>query len=131
MEAQVGEMVRVLDRYGQLDGLWVFGSQAEGKATATSDVDLAALFAARPPRDALFSARLEIEELLRKPVDLIDIEAASPILAMQVLRRGRVLRNCDAAHMIRFAAALPGRYEDVILLRRPLERLLRERLAGG
>jgi len=33
--------------------------------------------------------------------------------------------------MIRFAAALPGRYEDVILLRRPLERLLRERLAGG
>jgi len=34
----------------------------------------------------------------------------------------------DAVHRVRFTAALPGRYEDFVLLRRPLEKILLARL---
>jgi predicted nucleotidyltransferase len=130
-EAQLVGIEAALASLGGADALWVFGSEATGRATASSDVDLAALFAARPSIGALIAARAELEDILKRPVDLVDLETASPILAMQVLRHGRLVRERDVAHRVRFTAALPGRYEDVILLRRPAERLLLARLSRG
>jgi predicted nucleotidyltransferase len=52
-----------LDRRFGLVALWVFGSEATGRATATSDVDLAALFASRPPPAQLLEARTELETI--------------------------------------------------------------------
>ena len=128
---QLAQIQRVLDGIGGLDALWVFGSEASGKTTASSDVDLAALFASPPSLQGLEQGRAQIEEILGRPVDLIELEAASPVLAMQALRHGRLLVERSATHRVRFEAALPGRYEDVVLLRRPAERLLRARLAHG
>jgi predicted nucleotidyltransferase len=130
-EAQLARIETALANLGKIDALWVFGSEAAGTATASSDVDLAALFAARPLVGALIAARAQVEGIAGRPVDLVDIEAASPVLAMQVLRHGRLVRERDAVHRVRFTAALPGRYEDVVLLRRPLEKLLLARLTHG
>jgi hypothetical protein len=85
----------------------------------------------RPSVVELVAARAELESVAGRTVDLIDIEAAPPMLAMQVLRHGRLVREGDSAHRVRFTAALPGRYEDVVLLRRPLEKLLFARLTHG
>ena len=130
-EVQLARIEAVLDGIGGLDALWVFGSEASGRATATSDVDLAALFASPPSPETLAEARVQLEDILGRPVDLIELEAASPVLAMQALRHGRLLAERSATHRVRFEAALPGRYEDVVLLRQPAERLLRARLAHG
>jgi predicted nucleotidyltransferase len=121
----------VLDRLGGLDALWIFGSEASGTASAESDLDLAALFATRPTPQALLAARAELEELVGRPVDLVDLEAASPVLAMQALSHGRLIAEGSTVHRVRFMAALPGRYEEVADLRRPVERLLRARLGDG
>jgi uncharacterized protein len=120
-----------LDRVGGLDALWVYGSQATGKTTPSSDVDLAVLFTRRPSPEALVCARAEIEGILGRAVDLLDLEQASPILAMQALRHGKLVVDREPRHRVRFMTYLPGRYEDVMDLRRPLERLLRARLAHG
>jgi uncharacterized protein len=121
----------VLDRAAGLDALWLFGSEARGDARPDSDVDLAVLFARTPSPEATLHARAVIADIVGRPVDLVDLERASAVLAMQVLRHGTLVVERDRRHRVRFASALPGRYEDVILFRRPAERILRARLAHG
>ena len=88
---EIHRITAVLDRWFGVDQLWLYGSQAEGTARADSDVDLAALFRRRPEGLEIFDARTELEEVLRRDVDLVDLDQAPPILAMQVLKHGRLL----------------------------------------
>ncbi len=130
-EAELGRIAAMLDQAGGLDALWVFGSEASGQAIASSDVDLAALFASPPPLGALLAARARIEDIVGRPVDLVDLDRASPVLVMQVLRHGRLVAERNASHRVRFVASAPGRYEDVRIFRRPAEQLLLARLQNG
>jgi uncharacterized protein len=130
-EAQIAQIAAVLEPLGGLDALWIFGSEATGAIGPESDVDLGALFARRPSSDGLGAARAAIEDIVGRAVDLVDLEETSPILAMQVLRHGILVRENNEAHRVRFAAELGGRYEDVVLLRRRVQGYLRERLAHG
>ncbi len=130
-EAELARVADVLDALGGLDALWVFGSEASGTAAPTSDVDLAALFTSRPSPPALLVARGDLEALLGRAVDLVDLERASPLLAMQVVRHGHLLSDRAPSHRLRFLTSLPGRYEDVVRLRRAGERLLLSRLQHG
>jgi len=52
--ANLQTVIETLERHFDLDALWLFGSQAAGRAHAESDLDLAALFARRPSTVALF-----------------------------------------------------------------------------
>src|SRR5436309_2543951 len=97
-------------RFG-LDALWVFGSEAQGTAGIESDLDLAALFRRAPTATELLDARLEIAASLSRDVDLVDLDRASPILVMQVLRHGRLVLDHEPAHRHRLLASAPGRYE--------------------
>lgn len=121
---------RLEDRFG-LDTLWLFGSTARGTATATSDLDLAALFRRRPSTLELLDQRAELAGLLGREVDLVDLEQASPILVMQVLRHGNLLLDRAPARRVSLTAAAPGRYEDLLIVRREAERTLLERVRGG
>jgi predicted nucleotidyltransferase len=117
-------------RFG-VDALWLFGSQVTGQVGPDSDVDLAALFRNRPSPPELFDAQQDLAELLGQPVDLVDLDRASPILAMQVLRHGRLLLDRNPRRRIDFVAHAPGRYEDVLIVRREAERTLLERVRHG
>ena len=86
---QVERVAALLDERFGLDALWIFGSEARGTATEASDVDLAALFVRRPPTIEVLDARDAAGRVLGRDVDLVDLDRASPILAMQVLRHGR------------------------------------------
>ena len=129
---RLDEAVALLERrLGAVDALWIFGSQARGAARDDSDVDLAALFARRPDPLALLDARADLAALLGRDVDLVDLDGASPILAMQVLRHGRALRTRDPRRVHRFVARTITRYEDLRLVRRPAERILLARITNG
>lgn len=125
---QVERIAEMLDARFGLDALWVFGSVASETATAGSDVDLAALLGRRPAPLALLDARAEVAALLGRDVDLVDLGRASPVLAMQVLRRGRLLVDRGPARRRRFVAGVPGRYEDLKLQRRATEAALLARV---
>jgi predicted nucleotidyltransferase len=84
----------------RLVGLYLFGSQAGGDAHPASDVDLGALFSTRVEVWDRLGLQARIEEALAADVDLVDAAAASPYLALDVVRGERVycadLDACDA-----------------------------------
>ncbi len=110
-----------------ISALWLFGSQARGQARPGSDVDLAALFSRPVPGEQLLAARFELETLLGRTVDLVDLRKASAILSRQVLRDGRLLLDRDPADRHAFAMLLPSRYVDLKISRRMAERAVVER----
>ena len=129
--AKLQRAVDFLDEQFGLDALWVFGSEAHGKTRPDSDIDLAALFSSRPEPLDVLGARGDLEEILGREVDLVDLDRASPILAMQVLKHGRLLVDRDPKRRIAFVVRTRSLYEDLKILRRESEKRLLERVAGG
>jgi uncharacterized protein len=127
----IKQVVQALEGRWGLDALWVFGSQASGNARPDSDLDIAALFRVRPSPSELLDFRGELERVAGMPVDIVDIESASPILAMQVLRSGKLLVDARPARRVDFVAHAPGRYEDLKRIRRPIELALVRRVTHG
>lgn len=126
-------MTRIVALLGQrlgLDALWVFGSIATGRPRADSDVDLGALFPATPDMGALAEARADLGILIGRGVDLVDLDAASPLLAFQAVKHGTLLYEGSPRRRVLFTAELIGRYEDLMILRAPVERAAIERLRG-
>lgn len=120
------KVVALLDLRFGLDGLILFGSAARGTTHGGSDLDLAALFRTRPDPVALLEAGADCERLLGRSVDLVDLAAASPILAMQVMRDGKCIVVSSA--LAAFTASLPSRYADLKRVRAPAEAALAERI---
>ena len=104
----------------------LYGSQARGRAGPLSDVDLALLSGSATEPDAmeLARARTDLEALLGRDVDLVVLDTASPVLAMQVLRQGRLLYERDPAALAAFAVRALGEYFDLKQTRRPIEERL-------
>jgi predicted nucleotidyltransferase len=74
-----------------IQAIYRFGSTASGSAGPDSDIDLAVL--GPYPLDPLlrFDVQEQLASALRRPVDLVDLRAASTVMAMQVLATGRLL----------------------------------------
>jgi uncharacterized protein len=101
----------------------IFGSAAGGPLRPDSDVDLALLFAAEqvPGEDEILEMRADLEQLLRRDVDLIVLNQASPILAFQAARHGTLLFCRDRRAYERFLVRLITEYADFKRIRRPIE----------
>jgi predicted nucleotidyltransferase len=127
--AAITKIVALLDRRLGLHALFVFGSEACGTARADSDVDLASLFRDPPALVALLEAQADVERLLSRSVDLVDLATASPILALQVVRDGTCVYGADSRALAEFAAILPSRYFDLKRVRGEAERALVERIS--
>ena len=73
---------------------YLFGSVARGAASSTSDIDLAVLLeqpTADTLRGPLARLRLDLEDALERPVDLVALETAPADLIHRVLRDGVLL----------------------------------------
>lgn len=131
MDSEIRTMLDLLDRRFGIACLWLFGSKAAGRERPGSDLDLAALFRERPEPRELLETRAEAEALIGRPVDVVDLDGASPILAWQVLKHGRLLVDRDPRRRHRFTAAAPGRRQDLLIARRPVEEALIARVEGA
>lgn len=127
---ELREPLELLDRAFGLDALWVFGSEASGRARPDSDLDLAALFRRRPAAIDLLDAAERASAKLGRKIDLVDLDQVTPILATQVLRHGRLIVDRDPARRHRFEATVPARREDLLIVRRPIEERLIARFVG-
>jgi predicted nucleotidyltransferase len=127
----IDHITTVLDRWFGVDELWLYGSEAEGTTRADSDVDLAALLRRPPQGLEIFDARAELEELLCREVDLVDLDQAPPILAMQILKHGRLLVDRKPSRRHDAFSRIVSLYEDVKILRREGEQALFKRMSVG
>jgi predicted nucleotidyltransferase len=88
-----------------LVAVYRFGSMDSGTAGPESDVDLAVLARTRLAGVARFELQDRLAPLFHRPVDLVDLRAASTVMAMQVVGPGTVLYESDPAER--------GRFEDL------------------
>lgn len=102
----------------------LFGSYARNAATRESDVDIAVLFERSqiPKPLTLIDWREEISTLIHKDVDLVCLNAASPIIGMQVYKNGKKLIERDARQYAIYQIMLFSDYAELKELRTPMER---------
>jgi predicted nucleotidyltransferase len=114
---------------------YLFGSQAEGRAGPLSDVDVAVLLGPDvPPRQGWSDPQITLmDELARlfgvKRVDVVILNRATPLLAHQVVKYGRVIYEDESRPAVDFAVYAISRYADSKPLRDLRHRYLAERIA--
>ena len=97
-----------------LSSAWLFGSVARGTDGAGSDVDVAVLSAnERVPFALVSDLSAELEAVLGRQVQIVDLHDAPPDLVHRVLRDGTLLLDRDRAHRIRFEVRVRNLYFDL------------------
>ena len=84
-------LAALLARFPQAIAIYVHGSQAQGTAGPGSDLDLAVLTAGYAVPLVLWDLSGELADLVHRPVDLLDLRAASTVMQYQVITRGQRL----------------------------------------
>lgn len=130
LDRAVEAILRELDTRWGVEAAWLFGSQVR-VPRPESDIDLAVLFRTLPDPVALLDARADLEQIAGAPVDIVDLYRASPIIAFQALKTGRLVADHDYRRRIDFTTHLPSRYEDLMIMRRGIERAMMRRLGHG
>lgn len=115
-----------------LIAVYRFGSTAEGVSHPGSDTDVAVLARAPIPAVARFDLQERLASRLGRDVDLVDLAAASPVMAIQIVARGRLLYDGDSDTRGRFEDLTFGTYARLNEERRGiLERIAAEGTVYG
>jgi predicted nucleotidyltransferase len=100
-----------------LAAAYLFGSVARGEARASSDVDVGLLYET-PPASTLLGqpllAAAELESKLKRRVDLVVLNGASPDLVHRVLRDGILLLQPNPSVRIAFEVRMRNQYFDLL-----------------
>lgn len=118
---------RLLELRADVRLAYVFGSVAGGETRASSDVDVAILFHPEPAPRNFDELTNELHEAAGRPVDLVVLNTAPPLLSHQIIKTGQCFICRDEDERIRFETRLTARYLDTAHLRRVQHRYLRER----
>ena len=121
----------LLDRRFGLDTLYLFGSHAAGHARPDSDVDLACLVRRSPSAVEALEARMDLGALLGRDVDLVLLDSASPVLALQVLRNGRLLVDAAPRRREELEMRTVTDHADLKRAGAPVEAALARRFSDG
>lgn len=121
-------------RHPEVTATYLFGSQARGRATEKSDVDVAILLKPSFDLQEHFMYRIErmveLELLCRRSVDLVILNHASLVLRNQVLRYGQMVYETDHRQRVAFEVQSRQAYYDfkptLALLYRALARQIKE-----
>lgn len=129
-------VVTALSRHlaGQPDvaAAYLFGSVARGTADSRSDIDVGVLLHGLPRRDLrqferVEAIRAELIEVLKREVDVVLLNGASPDLLHRVLRDGIVVHDGDHRRRIEFEVLARNEYFDL----QPILQRYRRTVLGG
>lgn len=96
MERQREQTEEIAARHG-LDLVLLFGSRARGRARAGSDTDIAVLARERLPIPALDAITRDLKSVFGSEVDVVDLQAAPPLLAGRIARDAKPLAGSPRA----------------------------------
>jgi predicted nucleotidyltransferase len=115
LAGSITEQLRPLFNRPDLQIVILFGSQAAGEARRESDIDLALL--GDRPLDLVSLTTEAIRLLKSSRVDLVDLRRASPLLMMEVVRKGTLLFERTPGAYLDFCSLAVRRYIDTKKLR--------------
>jgi predicted nucleotidyltransferase len=121
MDVITQEIREFLDKRGEVSLAFIFGSFAEGRLNTESDVDIALLFRVEPDISTLTDIMNWISNIVKRDVDIVVLNNASPIIRMQVLRKGRLLKKVDERIYCDFYLRTVKEYDDIKIIRRAQE----------
>lgn len=129
-ESQLRAAFDLIEQRVAPDAILLYGSLAADRLGAESDVDVGLLLGRRriDPFE-LARLRTDVEALLGRDVDLVNLDTASPILAMEVLRLHRVARARRGDAIEDLVARTLTAYFDLKRVRKPIEDAIRQRAA--
>ncbi len=109
--------------------VFLFGSFARCNVTAFSDLDIAILFYNTTDFYRINDLREKLSEILNVPVDIVVLNNASPVIKMQVLRKGILVVNKDPKAYNEFFVNTVKEYDDLKRTRKEIEeKILRGRI---
>jgi predicted nucleotidyltransferase len=85
----------VLDNFPDIRFCTLFGSAAVGRLTVASDIDIAVSAGRRLTIEEKFALTAELSRLLKREVDLVDLEAVSGLILEQALCKSKILLKKD------------------------------------
>jgi len=108
---------------------FLFGSFARDNATTFSDLDIAILFCNTTDYYRINDLREKLSEVINIPVDIVVLNNASPVIKMQVLKKGILLVNKDPKAYNEFFVNTVKEYDDLKRTRKEIEeKILRGRI---
>ena len=117
--------VRILKGFlkgrGQILLVFVFGSFATRRITSHSDIDIGILFETLPDVYETNRLRDELTGLLNRDADVIVLNNASPILRMQVLKKGVLIFSKERRYFHQFFVDTVNQYDDLKRIRKNCE----------
>jgi predicted nucleotidyltransferase len=90
------------ERLNDLEGLYLFGSRANGSFSTQSDWDFAFLSRKGLPELELWEMKSSIESLFDVEIDLIDLYKESTVLQWEVLKTGIMINSKNAMAVATF-----------------------------
>ena len=100
---------------------FLFGSFATKRMRPASDVDMGILFKTVPDMEAINGLSGELASILKKEVDLVVLNYASPVLKMQILKNGMLLYASDKKYFHLFFVDTVNQYDDLKRIRKNCE----------
>jgi predicted nucleotidyltransferase len=125
--SEVDALAAALSSRAEVRLAYIFGSTVTGRRHATSDTDVAVLFAGAPGARTLDRLTEDLEAAVGRRIDLVDLSTAPPLLAHEIVKTGRCIVCRDATERGEFEARTVLRFLDTAHLRRIQDGYLRER----
>ncbi|WP_034630043.1 type VII toxin-antitoxin system MntA family adenylyltransferase antitoxin [Desulfotruncus alcoholivorax] len=104
-----------------ISAVYLFGSAAKNLMRPKSDIDIAVLFAIKLKSkikrfDIILTTSMELEDILGRPVDVVDILEAPLVLQHQILKTGKLLVENNRLARINFEVNSRRQYFDMLPL---------------
>lgn len=112
---------------------FLYGSQVSGCVNQDSDLDIALLFDREhlPKTDRLLQLVDDLISITEREVDLLILNDASPIICMQVLRKGEMILDKNHQAYLDFFAKTVSKYDDLKRVRLVIEKnMMKGRIYG-
>ena len=109
--------------------VFLFGSFVTGGRNALSDLDIAVFFQRKVDFEKIYELREDLSETLGTEVDVVVLNDASPVIKMQVLKKGVLLIDNDRRAYNEFFLSTIKEYDDLKRNRKEVEdKILRGRI---
>ena len=75
--------------------IYIFGSTVKNRDRGDSDIDIAVLTGKRVDEYELFILSQKLADILKKEVDLIDLNRVSTVFKIQIIKTGNLIYNSN------------------------------------